>query len=323
MLKKILLLTLIYTLFALPLVHSAISDNIISYYKLDEGTGTTTQDALLSYNGTLDLNLWNSTSKINAGMYGVLNNSVEVSTFAGVKNVTFNAWINMHNYNASATMIVGGDDVASAPAIRAWQFRTESDGKLGWVHWNQAGSIDTLFTTQTMSKGVWYMVTGTYDGTTIRLYINGVQNASKATTASGSIKIKTGAAIGKISNNYDATYFDGAIDEVGIWSQAKSAAEITSLYNSGSGIQYPFTTSVDSCTYSGTGQWLIQISDNCTLNNYMQVNNSLRVNGTGGTLTVNNTILAKNISLTPSTFNLSTYIVRIINRAGVQFSAVK
>jgi hypothetical protein len=30
------------------------------------------------------------------------------------------------------------------------------------------------------------------------------------------------------------------LDEVGFWTRALSAAEVTSLYNSGNGLQYPF-----------------------------------------------------------------------------------
>jgi hypothetical protein len=43
--------------------------------------------------------------------------------------------------------------------------------------------------------------------------------------------------------NISGGSFNGSIDEVGIWSRALTSSEVTSLYNSGSGRQYPFTGS--------------------------------------------------------------------------------
>jgi hypothetical protein len=39
-----------------------------------------------------------------------------------------------------------------------------------------------------------------------------------------------------------AAQWQGSLDEIGIWSRALSATEVTSLYNAGvAGVQYPFT----------------------------------------------------------------------------------
>jgi hypothetical protein len=43
------------------------------------------------------------------------------------------------------------------------------------------------------------------------------------------------------SKNFTDDYYIGRIDEIGIWDRALTAAEISSLYNSGAGLQYPFT----------------------------------------------------------------------------------
>ena len=37
-----------------------------------------------------------------------------------------------------------------------------------------------------------------------------------------------------------SAYFDGLVDECGIWSRALTTDEVTSLYNSGNGFTYPF-----------------------------------------------------------------------------------
>jgi hypothetical protein len=58
-----------------------------------------------------------------------------------------------------------------------------------------------------------------------------------------------------------------------------------------------------SCTYSGSGNWIIRIEDNCTIGNNDVGANVLQVNGTCGTLTVNGTTLAKQIFRTPASYN--------------------
>ena len=69
----------------------------------------------------------------------------------------------------------------------------------------------------------WSHLASTYNGTTLRLYVNGTQVASKA--ISGSIVSSTGALrIG--GNSVWTEYFTGRIDEVRIYNRALSANEI-------------------------------------------------------------------------------------------------
>ena len=85
-----------------------------------------------------------------------------------------------------------------------------------------------LIGTTTIATGTWYHAAITYDGTTFRLFLNGVQEASVAIangpgTASAhhaalaTAMTSTGAATGR---------FDGAMDEVRIWNVARSAAQL-------------------------------------------------------------------------------------------------
>lgn len=68
----------------------------------------------------------------------------------------------------------------------------------------------------------WTHLAATYDGATQRLYINGVQVASRAQT--GAALVSTGAL--KIGGNGSGEYFQGRIDEVKVYNRALSQAEI-------------------------------------------------------------------------------------------------
>jgi hypothetical protein len=78
----------------------------------------------------------------------------------------------------------------------------------------------------------------TWNGTNLITYINGV--GASATETITPVSSLYHFVLGGNSNS-NIAYFNGSIDEVGVWSRALTAAEVTSLYSSGAGNQYPFT----------------------------------------------------------------------------------
>ncbi len=74
----------------------------------------------------------------------------------------------------------------------------------------------------------WTHLTVTYDGTTLRLYVNGTQVGSRAMT--GALLTSTGALrIG--GNSIWGEFFQGRIDEIRVYNRALSAAEILADMN--------------------------------------------------------------------------------------------
>ena len=71
----------------------------------------------------------------------------------------------------------------------------------------------------------WTHLAATYDGTTLRLYVNGVEAATKA--VSGAIRSSTGPL--RIGGNgvWSSEFFAGLIDEVRVYDRPLSAADIT------------------------------------------------------------------------------------------------
>jgi len=85
--------------------------------------------------------------------------------------------------------------------------------------------------TTVAAADTWYHVAGTYDGSTIRLYINGSVEASVDTAgalASNSDPFFVGRADAGAN---ESDYFAGLIDEVRFWSVARTAAEISAAMN--------------------------------------------------------------------------------------------
>lgn len=78
-----------------------------------------------------------------------------------------------------------------------------------------------------MTTGVWYHVAGTYDGSTMRLYINGNQVASLARAfniAGSNVDLYLGD-----SQSNPTRVFDGTIDEIRVWNKARTITQIRAL----------------------------------------------------------------------------------------------
>lgn len=93
--------------------------------------------------------------------------------------------------------------------------------------WGCGGSYD--FSTGTsITDGVWTHVAVTYDGTNVRVYVNGVQagSATARTLGSSTASFEIGGAHLLDSGNY---YFPGSVDEVRVYNRALSLTEVQAL----------------------------------------------------------------------------------------------
>ncbi len=95
--------------------------------------------------------------------------------------------------------------------------------------------VNSLKGNTELNPDQWYHVAITYDGTYMRLYVDGVEDSNKLYT--GGIKDTTGIDL-TLSTGWSKGYFMGVIDEVTIWNRSLSGAEIQEIYNT------PHTSSV-------------------------------------------------------------------------------
>ena len=93
--------------------------------------------------------------------------------------------------------------------------------------WIGNSSVFSAAPHATLSLNTWYHVVATFDGSVMKLYINGALNAS--TTVTRTIPTSTEDLF--IGDRYDHTrHFKGVIDEVRIYNRALSAREILRHY---------------------------------------------------------------------------------------------
>lgn len=75
-----------------------------------------------------------------------------------------------------------------------------------------------------LADGNWHHVAATFDGTTRSVYVDGILKGSDTPTGHNVPTTATNIRIGSTNNG---EYFDGCIDDVGIWNRALTQSEIT------------------------------------------------------------------------------------------------
>jgi outer membrane protein assembly factor BamB len=100
-----------------------------------------------------------------------------------------------------------------------------------------ASKLHTVSSTTTFEKGQWYHVIGSYDGKTMKLYVNGVEETI-GHAANGDIAYPDKAyyTIGAYRDQDEFFRMKGTIHRVRLYGDALTAAEIRSLYAKGKSI---------------------------------------------------------------------------------------
>lgn len=159
----------------------------------------------LSFNG--------STNYLNAGQFNLTGNAL---TFEGWVKV--NAFKSAFPYISSVMGIEIGD---SNSAILRFGDANLANNKLQFIL--SFGSSQIKLNSSTgLNTNTWYHIAATYDGTAMKLYINGTLDASVNTTGNF-----TANGILYLARNYDnSRTLNGFLDEFRVWKRALTAQEI-------------------------------------------------------------------------------------------------
>lgn len=129
--------------------------------------------------------------------------------------------------NTTALRMIASRD-KSGTADRSFQFRVSATGKLEFI--KTQGTIVSVASTASVNTNVPVAVGATYDGTTIRLYVNGVEDGTVA--ASGGLgTMNLPLAIGHSQNSSGArqSFYLGGLQELMFYSRALSGTEMADL----------------------------------------------------------------------------------------------
>ena len=199
------------------------------------GTGTTWTD--LSGNG-VNFTLRNSPtySSTNGGILTFASASFQYADTAtnlgDLNTFTTEAWVKWNGNPAGGTNAVITnlyDGVSKVNFTLGAAEPLSATVRAGFFN----GAWRNTSTGQTPTLGIWYHYAGTYDGTTVRLYINGISSHTLTYTGTPG----SGGAI-RIARRWDdvanvtTNFTDGVIPVVRIYNRALSATEVKQNFNS-------------------------------------------------------------------------------------------
>ncbi len=207
---------------------NAADPNLVGWWKFDEASGDTAIDS--SGNG-FDIPLQNHTWG-NGVFGGALHfpgeGQGQLGGFSYSNNaITVCAWVWHEAFRTGQVERY----VTAEPEIGV--IRKEGDGRLHF-YINTSGTLRHLYVSDVLTEGQWYHVTGTWDGLTQRLYIDGVEIASQ--TPGGVLNGTSGV---RLSNAPEP--LNGMLDDARIYNRALTEQEINGVML-GAGAEYPYAS---------------------------------------------------------------------------------
>ena len=217
---------------------STLLNGLVSYWKLDGSAA----DSVGSNNGTLSGSPTWTTGKINGALsFSGSSQYADMGTkFPSITSaITISAWVNPGSSQIQYADIWGDHQSDFKGMVMQQNSNTLNQYSWGYGNGSNFNGGTGFFN---LTSGTWTHVVAVKDATTCYVYINGVEQTSLRGTC-------TSAIVPATSINYSlgrgyaggGRFFNGKIDEVAVWNRALSASEVSQLYNSGAGRQYPFS----------------------------------------------------------------------------------
>jgi Concanavalin A-like lectin/glucanases superfamily/Bacterial Ig-like domain/Bacterial Ig domain len=196
---------------------------LVAAYSFDDGSGTVARDSSSGHrNATLAGAGWTASGKYGAAT--TLNGSsaqVDVPALGTFYKSAFTleAWVRKDTFKNDAA-VVGAWDAGQGGGAMIWVDHLTGHYRLT-LGPNFSSYLDSG---RTPVVGQWQHLAATYDGTTARFYVDGVQTAT--TTFSGNVGDANVWRIGAYGTSSAAGFFDGRIDNVRIYDRALTGAEV-------------------------------------------------------------------------------------------------
>jgi fibronectin type 3 domain-containing protein len=227
-LKRLALASIIFVAALVATGPARADPTLVAAYSFDEGSGAAVTDASgNNHFGTISGATWTTTGKYGGALsFNGTNASVDLGALGTFYQAgfTLEAWVQKQSATKNDVTVLG-----------TWT-ATQGGGPMIWVdhiatHYQltmNQGMSNYLDSGQNPVAAVWQHLAVTFNGTTARFYIDGVEVANRA------VSVGIGASNSWRIGAYGSTpggFFDGLIDEVRIYSRALSATEVQTDMN--------------------------------------------------------------------------------------------
>src|SRR5262249_10567703 len=149
------------------------------------------------------------------------------------RHLTVELWM-MSTGSQPQSIFMVAEKSHGAVDTTGWYLQGDTpSGTIGFGFGNGSDWNNGVGSTTNVLDGLWHHVAGTYDGSTLAIYVDGALERSLATPDSigqNSRSVNIGAFWGGGS---PGRFFHGLVDEVSIYDRGLSAAEVQALYTAG------------------------------------------------------------------------------------------
>lgn len=249
-------------------VDEIIADSPIAYYRLDETSGTVIGDS----SGNSRTGTYASGTLAQPGLVPSDNVSTSVLNLVGVVNDA--AWMNTAALTVKCrvrinTLPPGGSGYALVGRYGTgafnWLLWVNTSSQLAFQCRNDLGTVYNVADPAVASTGVTYEVAGTYDGATMRLFVNGTQVGSTPVTNPLS-QAPRAITLGRYSDSA-ATDLPGYLDEIALYGQALTSTRLSAHYAS----SQPVNTSTAQYSFVNMGYAPVADTVNTTMLSYQNI----------------------------------------------------
>jgi hypothetical protein len=212
---------------------------MVSYWKLDEGSGTIAKDSVDANHGTLvNGPIWTTGIVDGALSFDGVDDYVEVADSANLDitdAITIEAWI--YPRSLPTYQWVGWKENRPLYTLfskwyewtvgrASYVLHLDSNGNLVGGLYSPAAEMDYLVGDTSLSVNTWHHIAFVYEGSNMKLYVDGNFDKSKATTITSIFASDELLTIGYQVYGGGIRYFDGIIDEAAIYNRALTPEEI-------------------------------------------------------------------------------------------------
>src|SRR2546425_6460313 len=195
---------------------------LVAAYGFAEGAGTTVADSSGNNNmGTISGATWTTAGRFGSAL--AFNGTSAVVTVPNSTSLQLTTGMTLEAWVYPTVAPTGWRAVIDKNVDRYYLMASSDQGNRPVIGGTWAAGNQNTVGPSVLAVNTWTHLATTFDGATVRLYVNGAQVASQAqttplTTSTGTLQIGGDA--------YTGENFAGLIDEVRIYSRALSVAEI-------------------------------------------------------------------------------------------------
>lgn len=199
-----------------------LSNSLISYWNFQSNS----DDSVGSNDGT-DTDISYSSGAVFNGSTSKISHSA-TSFPTGNSDRTINVWYKPSAQTSQSIFFYGAE---SSNAMQQIYY----DGS----NLSYSGYANDYSVSQILNNNTWYMITAKLVSGVAHIYVNGSEVGS-GFTASAWNTSSGGGCFGRQNCSTSSYPLNGTVKYTGVWNRALNNTEINQLYNSGSGLPYPF-----------------------------------------------------------------------------------